>query len=355
MIKHLAKLIIIANVGFFSCNSEKSSSIIVSDSNSALEFDSLTVLAENIGLLGELNSFTFIDKDKIIVSSLNPSKVYLYSIDGKQIKEISNSGSGPNEFLEPTLVKSDKSNIYVWCRNQLKLTVFDFEGTPIKEYSGFKKAISDFVPYNDDIYFFITGGHSGPFIERFSLSENKITNVLGHATELHKLIGTMECSGGLASNENKLFFVSPDRLELNEVDLKDMSTSTIRLSDSEFYSPDFHQNAVTLMNEDRIKVLDILEKSSWVTGLFVVKNLRIIKTEVGEYDFHNRGTNRSPRSDKYYILNDKFQVIETMKSEKDFNTSNCLFSSTNEGLYSISVHPQDNDFYYQLNTLKLGG
>src|SRR5690554_4686800 len=202
--KHLVKLIIMANVGFFSCNPEKSSSIVVNNSNSVLEFDSLTVLAENIGLLGELSSFTFIDKDKIIVSSLNPSKVYLYGIDGKQIKEIGNPGSGPNEFLEPTLIKSDKSNIYIWCRNQLKLTVFDFEGTPIKEHGGFKKAISDFVPHNNDIYFFTTGGHSGPFIERFSLSENKITDVLGHATELHKIMGTMECSGGLASDENKL-------------------------------------------------------------------------------------------------------------------------------------------------------
>lgn len=353
MTKHLVKFILIANIGFFSCNSEKSSNIKVDNSSSELEYDSLTVLAENIGLLGELHSFSFMEKDKILVSSLNPSKVFIYSIDGKQITEIGNSGSGPYEFLEPTIVKSDKNNIYIWCRNQLKLIAYNFEGTPIKEYNGYKKAIKDFIPHNNDIYFYTSGGHNGTYIERFSLSDNKIVQDFGHTTELHKLIGTMACSGGIAANQNKLVYVSPDRLELNEIDLEDLSASIISWDDSEFQSSDIHIDAIHLMNEERNKAFDIIAENSLVTGLYNMRDLMVIKTEVGRYNFEQSETNKSTRFDKYYLINDKFEVVKTVKSKKDGEFNNCLFSSNNEGLYAISVHSGNNDFYYQLNRLKL--
>src|SRR5690606_32335951 len=119
-------------------------------------------LKENINVVGNILSFDFLDKETFVLASSNPS-VFIYSTSGEQLKEINRFGRGPYEYQEPAIVRAHDDKIFVWCSQQLKLIVFDSQGNPIVEYKGFSRAIKDFLLYNDNVIFYVSGGFKGPF------------------------------------------------------------------------------------------------------------------------------------------------------------------------------------------------
>lgn len=82
----------------FSCSTEKDTNV-VRNSKSAIIDESICVLQENLDLVGEINSLTFLDEEKFLITSTSPERVILYDTKGEQIRSIGKKGEGPFEYI----------------------------------------------------------------------------------------------------------------------------------------------------------------------------------------------------------------------------------------------------------------
>ena len=71
--------------------------------------------------------------------------VFLYSSEGKQIRQIGNKGNARYEYSHPSAVRIYKDTIYVWSSFTLRFISYTMDGEPIEEYP-YLSAIVDLIP-----------------------------------------------------------------------------------------------------------------------------------------------------------------------------------------------------------------
>ncbi|WP_139279669.1 6-bladed beta-propeller [Tangfeifania diversioriginum] len=311
--------------------------------------ENICSLDENISYLSNINSFSFIDRSHFVVSTSNPSSVIVYNTDGQQIRKIDYVGKGAFEFINPAIVKSYENNIYVWCSTTLRLLIFDMFGNPIKEFSNFKRAISNFCVYKNYICFYMSGGYKEKLIEVYDLTENRYLKSFVTPTDEHIILSMMSCSGGITMSGSNVIFMNASQLVVNSVDLYSFSQYSKEIKDKEFSTQTLGKDAIELINSNRKKAFNYIYDNSLVTGIFSVSDDIILKTEIGKYDLNRNNMDVSERYDKFYVLDKKLNLKYTLKTK--LSNNRCLYSSNENNLYSIKLINSGEDFHYVLSKL----
>ncbi len=314
-----------------------------------LPFENICSLDENISYLSNINSFSFIDQSHFVVSTSNPSNIFIYNTDGQQIREINSIGRGAFEFIDPAIVKAYKGNIYVWCGTTLKLLIFDMLGNPIKEYSNFKRAISNFCIYKNYICFYMSGGYKDKLIEIYDLTENRFVKGFITPTNEHITLSMMSCSGGMTMSGPNAMFMNASQLVINTINLDSFDQSSKEIKDNVFITHNLDKDAVNLINSDREKAFKYIYNNSLVTGIFSVSDNIILKTEIGKYSVEKHRMDTSERYDKFYVLDKKLNLKYTLTSK--LSNNRCLYSSNGKNLYTIKLINSGEDFHYVLSKL----
>lgn len=313
--------------------------------------ETVTRLSENRTLHGEIISVAHIDKANFVVSTRKPSSVITYDASGQQQLVIANVGSGPYEFQQPDIVRADNNHIYVWCSNQLKLIVYTHDGEPVDEFTGFKKAIQDFLPIGNKIAFYTTGGFVDSFIEVFDLDQKSIEYKGGDVSNEQLVLSLQACAGGLSNVGNKLLFMSPDRLEINVLDLNVAEAlETIKLEDPDFRVRPVAGEAKDFINNEREKAFLYLFENSQVNGIYALGEKVLVKAEVGkwEVDFDNKLFDGSDRFHKFYLLDKDLELSSSFVMERNNFENSCLYFSNGEFLHALDPKEEDNDYHYEL-------
>jgi hypothetical protein len=309
----------------------------------------ICVLNENLNVLGEITSIDFIADDRFVVSTSNPSNILIYNTGGKQLKEIKLRGKGPNEFLNPSIIKIYNNKIYVWCSDQLRMLLYDLKGNPIQEFKGFERAITNFLPFKKYIFFYEAGGFEGSLIKLFDTEDKNFINEFGETTKEHLILNSRQCAGGMTIFKNKLLFSSSDNLKIHSIDLKTLKDSVIyQFQDKEFEVNKFRGNVNNLISKNKDKLIQYLNKNSFIKGLYVYYNTILLITEIGEYEFINNKLDYSNRYNKSYFINIDQNRIKTLRSKLSPNNNNCLYTVHNNHIYSIKIKRSNNDIKYAL-------
>jgi hypothetical protein len=317
-----------------------------------LKYEKICQLKEKPDLLGEITSISFIDTNHFVISTIKPSKVFIYSTKGDQIKEISKIGRGPLEVINPSIVRVYDSMIFVWCNQLLKLVVFDEFGKPLKEYSNFKKGIIDFIPYKNYFCFYSGGGFKGSFIGIFDMDKRIILKEYGEITNEGRLLGMMAGAGAMTISGTNLMFVEPSQLSITSIDLNNWSQSTKKNNDIEFIVNPMNKDAVKFANSSRSKTIDYLFNNSVVTDLFPTNNGLILKAEVGLITEEKGKNDISKRYDKFYFINNNGGIDFSIKTKRDMANYNCLYTCFDGTIYNIAQYISNNEYKYVLNKLK---
>ncbi len=103
---------------FYCCKrTDKNNSILSSDTNSNIVYDSICSLKENIDILGNINSFNFIDSNHFIVSTIAPDPtLFIIILKTFKKKKINRLGRGPGEYIEPAIVHVFNNHIYIMSK-----------------------------------------------------------------------------------------------------------------------------------------------------------------------------------------------------------------------------------------------
>lgn len=318
-----------------------------SSQNKAIIKKKISVLNENIDFLGEISSFDMIDESRFVVSTVNPSNIYIYYKEGNQVKNININGKGPFELLNPSIIKYYKNKIYIWGSNQLKLLTFDLNGNSINEHTGFKYAIKDFIIYKNYVLFYESGGPK-EYISIYDLNKNKYIKKFGNASNEHLILDVYSCSGGMALWNDKLFYCSSDELSIHNININSLKESTlIKLKDPQFEINKYQGTVKNLINKDKNKLINYINNNSVIKGIHIYKNNILLIAEIGNYIMNENHMDYSNRYKKYYYIHKNNKKTETHISKVRPNNS-CLFTVYKDQIYSIQMKKHNGEFKYYL-------
>lgn len=340
---------------FLSCNSNKNQDKF-QFSSSGITDKAISVLQENIELVGEVNSFDLLGESHFVVTSKSPERVMLYDREGNQIRIIGERGEGPFEYLSPEVVLTYNDSIYVFCSSLLKIMVFTRDGTPLKEYK-FSKAIRDFRVVENLLYVYTFGDADGPIIQLYDLvSEEFLSEEFGTKSNEHKVLVSFDCSGGMAVKKDKLYFTSVDALAVHQIDMKDMTYTIHEVRDDIFKVERISENHRTFM-ENFGKSIKYIYNSDIVTGLYAVRDGIVITTEGGEVEMDglmpvNFYANRFK---KYYYLNNDFEFKKGIAQKLSDGQSNCLITSDGLDIYFLKLEEGKSNYNYVLSKMQIEG
>lgn len=314
----------------------------------------IAALNEDFHPIGEIASFNMINEDKFVVSMINPSSVIIYDLQGNQVKKISRTGRGPFEYTEPSIVRTYDNKIYVWCRQQLKLIIYDEYGTPIREHNEFERAITDFIPSRNQISYMISGGYKGSVIETYDLNKKSIVSKHGTPTEEHILLNLAACSGGLSAYDENLIYATTDQLNINVVNINTQNhVETIRFYDQDFIIERINGSASDMINGNRNDALEYLLNNSLITGLFTTDKFIVLMAEVGTFTFDSQIRDNSQRFNSFYILDKDFALQQVSVYSHDFRNNNCLFDADARNIYYLQLSGDAHDYLYTLNKMEI--
>lgn len=312
--------------------------------------EEISILDENLFLMGQIESFDFINNTQFVVTTKAPSKIIVFDRNGQQVKEIGTQGRGPYEYQSPTIVRANNDRIYVWDAGQLKLIVYDLFGNPLQEYNEFAVAVKDFRVRENFVSFYFAGG-SSDLLGIYDLNENQFIFKGGAITEEHLLLNFNNNAGGMAFFREGLAFLSADDLNLQYLDFKEFDQQSLTsLNDRDFTVNNVDDHS-EMTNSDFNMVIEYLMENSYITGLYNLDDKLILKAEVGRFKKIDNVNDASERFKKYYILNEDFELTKIVKVDYNFNENDNLTSSYNGNLYNIKFKDKD-DFRYTLNKIE---
>jgi hypothetical protein len=330
--------LIIVSLLIYSCNTGSDEKSRVFDNiDTYIQMDGLSELSENLTITGEIKSFCFVNDTSFVISVSDPAMVVLYNTDGYQQKLIGRNGRGPFEYTSPSLVRSYNQHIYIWCNMQLKLLMFDSEGTPINEWK-FDKGIRDFVVYKNYICFYAMSGLDEPLINIYDLtSANFINKGYGIKTREQEVLLVRDCSGGMDVHDNNLYFKSADEPCIYKLNFDDFSLNTFCIDDPEFKTDDLKSTPEAVISNIE-RLFEYLFSNSSVMGVYYTSGHIILQAEVGIAEINGfEFGDISQRKVKYYVFDEDINLLKTFRSEVG-KISYCLFTSMGEFIYVLDLN-----------------
>jgi hypothetical protein len=172
-----------------------------------------TVLSQDTRILDEVEYAMGLPDGSWIITTKDPG-IFHFSEDGQFLRQFGRAGRGPYEYERPVQVRSDGETVAVWDEGNRKVSVFSIDGTPVREWTGFARPVSDFEVVEDTLYAYSSGSATTDFVSIYAYAhERRGTPVdqLGQAPEGHRPLSFLGGSGGLTYDrtQDRLFYVSP--------------------------------------------------------------------------------------------------------------------------------------------------
>jgi hypothetical protein len=303
-------------------------------------------------IFGKIRDFAFVDDNTIAILTTNPSNIILFDTNGNFKQIIGKQGKGPYEYSSPSKVKSINSLIYVWCEMQLKLIIFEKDGTPLLEISSIKKAISSFEISENLIVFYIRGG-AERIIAVYDTLKSEIIFNEGLATNEHQILGIMPNAGGLALVGEKIYYMYADALVINILDLRNFSITKNAICDKSFYVGKVKESATNIINHNIEKAIDYVLKNCRVIGLVPVNEGILVVSESGALAREKSSIRILNRSKNFYLVLDNGIIKKNsylFDKESDIE-SNFLYTSHNGLVYTIDYFIDNDDVIFQLKKI----
>ncbi|TVR30828.1 MAG: 6-bladed beta-propeller [Balneolaceae bacterium] len=272
-------------------------------------------LSENDFLLSNITDISIGNNNSILVINDAGDRVIVYDEEGKEQTHIGGVGRGPFELLSPNLGKFTNDKIQIWDSSQLKLSIFNDDGIGIREYSGFRWAINDFMVNEEDIYVLNSGKKNAKILEKYNLYGNKVDPLIGFVekTNEHRFFENIKPAVGMSVKADKIYFMSPSSLTLYSYDLSSDFLESVELQDPDFYVPEVN-NPESIWRTPS-KVEEILREASRVTGLYHIGNYTVITAQLGKDTMNPRFQQYTSenRFHRLYILNENLEHVETFR------------------------------------------
>lgn len=325
-----------------SCNSAIDSSKgerIVAFKNIELPAETECSLQENIFVVGGSPSDLAFFRDSSFLLSIGRDLVW-YNKEGIQLKKFGQYGEGPGEYFLPDKFYITSDYVYVWCKESLKLIIYDLEGNFINEHRFVKHAIQNFVVWKDKyICFLLDGTVEDKRIDIYEIEKEKPVWSAYYRNGIDDILSISSFSGGIAVVNNKLSWCYPSSIKLHECDLAAIQTDWEETESNRFLDPEFSVKVKEVpsrqdMNSDPKKIFDYIRNNSRITQVFSLGGKPAILAEVGKSEIVNDTLSREKRKIKCYSFSEDRQNVTSFTFDYPRNCG--LIKGINNKIYFLT-------------------
>ncbi len=265
-----------------------------------------TPLRENMTMLSDIESIVPLRNGGFVATSMKVANVVIYDSKGNQVRTIGRWGGAPYEYRAPLLVRSYHDTIIVWDAMAAKFIFFGLSGNPIRELTGFREAINDFLFVGDQIILYLAGGISKKFIAIHDIKKARTVTSIGERSKEHDIFMMYYKSGGLTQYAKDCFlFASPAKSVVyswcppNQLSEKKIHDSDFRVE------PDKKNLLQGKTKETWKQIKTFLLNNSRVCGVYALDKHVVVQIENGSEENHTRTT-------KLIVLNKDLSYVDAI-------------------------------------------
>ena len=239
-------------------------------------------LEENIDVIQNIDDAKFLNDSIFIV--ITNKELIKYNISGKQIKLFDNTGSGPHEYITPSLIDINDSSIYVWCNSSMNLIEYDHNGKFRSVLTNYRKAIKNFKVYQDKyIFFYKNNGLKQGIIDVYDIKKEKIIKSMGIFTDEDLILSIVKFKPEIILHDDYVYFIRPSTLNFYRFKIGVFDIEETKGVEDVSYHIERVDDANHLINTQRMQAFEYIYNNSITNNIFLVKDGLIIKSEIGKY------------------------------------------------------------------------
>lgn len=244
---------------------------------------------------------------------LNNSVVQLYR--NGVLSKFGETGRGPFEYVNPSIIQIHEENVYVWDSSQLKFVVFDLNGNGIFESEPIKHSIQNFVVVDmDTLILYTSSGFNEGLLGVYSLKSGEIDYIGNSRTSEDHILALMSPSGGLHSIDSQIYYSYPSRPDIYVLNINGSMDMHLTVSSSRFVVEPFEGDFRLKMNTDRNALIQYVFNNSAVIGLYSFKDLLVMNTINGRSMANDsRNIDYSKRYHVFYFFNSDLDYVGSLE------------------------------------------
>jgi hypothetical protein len=268
-------------------------------------------------LLGQLQSAARLPNGRIAVSTADPG-IFLFEADGTFIRQIGQSGRGPSEYQNPSVVRPYGSNIAIWDAGNMKVTVYDQAGDSVEEWTGFTWSVADFA-IRDSVFYSYYASVDAPYLRIWDLEAKEMIAEYDDAESVERAaLSQMQGSGSLALYNDALYALDPASPSVQQYDVSEGTVTRYPVDDDTFALADLEASSIDALNAQFADVMQFGLSSSRSYQVFTTESAVLAVLQHGSisYDaplFENGRPNTDARMESY----DRYLHVHQMTHDGD--------------------------------------
>ncbi len=228
------------------------------------------------------------------------------------------------------------------------------KGEPLFELNDFRNALAYIQKYKNYIVAYNEGGAFGELITIYDLEKESIVRRIGEKTNEHILLMTLEGSGGLAVDSDRIVFSYADQPSLFTVDVEDFSQEEVPADIPGFVVENIERAPTEIVNGNRQKLFEFLASNSRVTNVFELDDFFLLEAQTGYIETKNdSGINFENRVTNFAVFDKDLKQIDRIRfSDTKFSRSNLKEGILNQ-IYLIHQEIDHDNMSYKLAVYEL--
>ena len=257
-------------------------------------------------------------------------KVFLYSMDGRQIRQIGQAGRARFEYNRPSIVRVQKDTVYVWSSMTLKFISYLMDGTPLRQYR-YDSAITNF-DFSGDYIFISTAGRSDDhLVDVYDTKERTVVKRLVESSEEHKCLLLNYAASPLYVTGEYAYFSPRSSLDVYRYDIVKEENILYSSIDSDTFSV---KQGTPDMLRDKKRIIEYLSENSEVMSIFTDSDGKIYVLSYEGYE-SMKEEGGMDKSGRFYTLYEAGKDRPIAQYTYDSIGTELLFDSTSDELYFI--------------------
>ncbi len=226
-------------------------------------------LGENIDFISDVYQFDVIDDEHFV--AITRDAMYLYNMDGEQIRIIGSQGRARGEYIMLMAISSFDGDIFVGCLSTRKIIQYNQQGEFVQEYS-MQGDYKDFVVSDKYISLYapvapVGSPKEGKIPYTVSVYDRASGEIIAQANEydeVDKIFAiTMVCNGLVGGDDDEVTILKAKDLSLNRFNFVTGEQERLLSVQSPTYQLDTSVEYAEISQSSNVmKMIDFLENSS---------------------------------------------------------------------------------------------
>ena len=260
---------------------------------------------ENERPMGQIKDFVVLEDMSVLCT--DGFSVYRFDAEGRLKQRFGERGHATSEYVQLGNLYVTDRFFYAWDDMSLCLLQYTREGEFVAKYPGRHTSIRRFCVMGDSLACYYLAGKGGNQLLAMSLASDSVVYEIDPLSNEDLCLLSYVNSGGLAINQDTLYYLHPSEITLKKMD--DVTPRTVAV----YEDKGFHTMRQKTPPRGAQDLIDYVLDNSVVSGLSVDNGRFCITTETGVFGREGGVEGCAQRRLNVIMLDENFNIKQALR------------------------------------------